>query len=232
MYDAAKMAALQLFPHLAAAMPTLKTVLLTKEDAPCSDDAIGLLLDAPGTVALRQVHGARMVIARSPSARTKEADGALTDAPNLCLTVRAADCQMLMIAVPKRGVIGVVHTGWKGLLCGAIPACLKKLETEWKITGEEVWIGSGPSLCTACAEFSDPLRELPGIDQKFFHGRHADLRAIAEAQLHAAGVPTHQIERHQDCTRCTPERYWTYRGGDREEVLRGQTNVLACAIHG
>lgn len=232
MYDAAKMAALQLFPRMAAAMPGLKTVLLTKEDPPRSDDAVGLLLGAPGTVGLRQVHGDRIMITRSSSARTDEADGALTDAKNLCLTIRAADCQMLIVAVPERGVIGVVHAGWKGLLCKTIPACLKELETEWGIPGAQVWIGFGPSLCTACAEFTDPVRELPGIEPAFFHGRHADLRAIAEAQLHAGGVPTGQIERHPDCTRCNSELYWSYRGGDREEVLRGQTNILACVIYG
>jgi copper oxidase (laccase) domain-containing protein len=81
-----------------------------------------------------------------------------------------------------------------------------------------------------CADFSDPTTELPGIDVQFFHGKNVDLRAIADAQLIACGVAQKNIERHPDCTRCRPDIYWTYRGGDREAVLQGKTNVTVCQI--
>ena len=45
-----------------------------------------------------------------------------------------------------------------------------------------------------------------------------------------AGIQPQNIERMDDCTRCHPEKYWTYRGGDREAVKAGRTNVMACVL--
>jgi polyphenol oxidase len=191
--------------------------LYTKADQP---------IDNQDLVSLNQVHGHTTIIARSPSYREKEADGVLTDQPDLTLTIRVADCQAFVIYAPQQHVIGLLHAGWKGLVSGIIPSFFETMQREWQVDSSMVLIGAAPSLCTNCAEFTDPLKELVGIDPQFFHGRHADLRAIADNQLVRCGVKQEHIERMPDCTKCHPDRYWTYRGGDREAVLNGRTNVL------
>lgn len=193
----------------------------TKADHPLNEQDL---------VSLNQVHGNTTIIARSPSVREKDADGVLTDQPELTLTIRVADCQSFVIYAPKQQVIGLLHAGWKGLVNGAIPAFFLKMQNEWNIDPATVLVGAAPSLCMNCAEFTDPASELIGIDPKFFNGRHADLCAIANDQLLRCGILPEHMERMPDCTKCQSNAYWSYRGGDREAVIKGSTNVLTCML--
>jgi polyphenol oxidase len=188
------------------------------------------LLNEDGLVSLKQIHGNNVVIARSPSQREKEADGVLTDQPDLTLTIRIADCQAFVVYAPRQHMIGLLHAGWKGLVSGIIPSFFQTMNDKWNVDPATVLIGAAPSLCTNCAEFTDPVTELVGINPRFFDGRNADLRAIADDQLMKCGVKAEYLERSPDCTKCNPDTYWTYRGGDREAVTKGSTNVLTCCL--
>jgi hypothetical protein len=209
---------------------SLRTALFTKEDLAVSDEEVGQLLKANGVAALSQVHGNKAVVVREPVARTLEADALATDMPGLALTIRTADCQSFLVYAPEKNVIGLIHAGWKGLVAGIIPSFFDLLWEEWGIRAEDTIAAAGPSLCRAHGEFSDPKKELRGIHPRFFDGRLADLRAIAEDQLFALGVDPGRFERLPDCTQCHPEKYWTYRGGDKENVTKGMTNLLACVL--
>ncbi|MBM3230859.1 polyphenol oxidase family protein [Candidatus Peregrinibacteria bacterium] len=199
---------------------------------------------------VHQIHGARTIRVHGPMDATEKADlsavalakadlsavalakadGMITDVAELPLVIRVADCQSFAVYVPEREIIGVLHAGWRGLLAGAIEEFFAVLKREWDVQPSDVWVAAGPSLCQQCAEFTDPAQELPGIDPTFFDGRRVDLRGIADAKLISLGVRKDHIERHPECTRCMPGRYWTYRGGDREAVMKGQSNMLHCKI--
>lgn len=207
-----------------------RIALLTKKDAVSSDEKVIRVLGPGRMASLRQVHGNRTLVVRTPMQRTEEGDGMLTDARDLWLTVRTADCQPIVLYHPGANVAGVLHVGWKGLLNSAIPAFLRTLAEEWDADPAGAYVAIGPSLCARCAEFSDPLRELPGIDPRFIRARTADLPGIADDQLKEAGIQPNRIERSPDCTKCLNDRYWSYRGGDREKVMEGWTNVLACVL--
>ena len=208
----------------------LDVQIFSKADAIHSDANIADALKTESIASLKQVHGNRTIIVREPQRRTEEADGMWTDAKDLTLTIRVADCQAFVAYDPKKNVIGLLHAGWKGLVNGAIPAFFKKGTEEFGINAADILIGVGPCLCTQCAEFSDPARELPGIDPRFFHGRNADLRAIADQQLIDAGVLQKNVERIPDCTKCKNGKWWSYRGGDRGKVMEGLTNVVSVTL--
>lgn len=201
--------------------------MLTKIDHVHDDARLASALGTQAFVALRQVHGARTIAVDAPAQRNEEADGLVTDSVGLTLTIRSADCQTFLVFDPVTTSIGVLHVGWRGLLCGAIAAHMKVLKDACGVRPETALVCAGPSLCTACATFTDPATELTGIDPHFFHGRCADLRGIADAQWAAQGIVASKMERMSACTRCNPAEYWTYRGGDREQVIGGYTNVLA-----
>ena len=187
-------------------------------------------MENDSVVSLNQVHGNRTIIARAPSNRTQDADGVITDVPGLTLTLRTADCQSFVIFAPQNYVVGLLHAGWRGLINGAIPQFFVTLNKEFGIDAASTFVAAGPSLCQKCAEFTDPTKELPLIDPKFFDGRCVDLQGIADAELRTCGVLQSNIERHPDCTCCQSDLYWSYRGGDRDAVRRGQTNVTTCQL--
>lgn len=188
------------------------------------------VLDDESIVSLKQVHGNKVITAHEPSKRLMEADAVTTDAADLWLTIRAADCQQIVIYAPDKDVIGAAHAGWKGLKAGVIPALLQHMKAAWGIDTSKAHVLAGPSLCTDCAEFTDPITELTGLDPNFFDGRNADLRGIADAQLVEAGIPKENIIRSADCTKCMNETYWSYRGGDEEKVGGGWGNVMAVKL--
>lgn len=203
--------------------------LCTKTDQVDTDVRLEELLKSNAIASLTQVHGARSVILRKTSLRNEEADGVATDATGLWLTIRSADCQTMLVFAPEQKVIGLLHVGWKGLLAGAIPAFFDTLREEWQIHPSETIVCNAPSLCLSCATFTDPLRELPGIDPRFFTGTQVDLRGIADDALNRLGIPEHQRERMSECTRCSKETFWSYRA-EPEAIAGGMRNVLACRL--
>lgn len=189
-------------------------------------------LQAKFMATARQVHGNRTVRAREPIEYAPDADGIVTDRAGLALSTRFADCQPFIIFAPDRGVLGVLHAGWRGLIAGAITRFYETLKAEWKIRPDETYVGIGPSLCRKCSTFSDPTTELPTLDRKFISDHQVDLQGAADHELYKLGVPSAHIERHPDCTCCQNQQYWTYRGGDREAVKEGACNAIGCVLLG
>ncbi|MFA6039532.1 MAG: polyphenol oxidase family protein [Candidatus Peribacteraceae bacterium] len=208
----------------------LTIAFFDKKDGAHTDESVREKMNARIVVALDQVHGGTAVITRERIRRDVQADAVATDASHLALTIRVADCQSFLIYAPEQHVVALAHAGWKGLLAGILPATFDLLREEWNIRPEDTYVAAGPSLCRECAEFTDPRKELPGIDRRFFSGRNVDLRAIAEDQLWKLGVREERFERQPDCTACGSGTYWSYRGGDRDAVRKGSTNLLACSL--
>ncbi len=222
------------FPLLAA-FPELDVCILEKEDAIASDDATVSALGDGKIVSTDQVHGKTVRIVREAEMRESEthgpaADAIATDKADLWLTVRWGDCQNFVVYAPDKHVIATVHAGWKGLSLTILPALYEALKQEWNIEPKETWVGSGPSLCKKCADFTDPAKELPADWAPFIEGQHADLRAIAHKHLTDLGVRSERIDLQPDCTRCLPNRYWTLRGGHKAEMEKKLRNVLACRL--
>ena len=202
----------------------------TTADGIASDEDLMKVMNGIDLASVQQVHGNKTIMVRAPVMRASGADGLLTDTKNLTLSIRVADCQSFVVYEPKSNVVGVLHAGWKGLINRAIPEFFKALHDEWNIDAGDTFVGAGPSLCQTCAEFTDPVLELPGINPQFINGRCVDLRAYADRQLMDAGVRHGRIERMQDCTKCKSNIYHSYRGGDRGAVKEGYENVLTCIL--
>lgn len=218
------------FPILRPFDDLLQVGMFTKEDDVRSDEEAAQLLGGKEVAALHQVHGNRVIVVTAPSARVEKADGMITQRKNLTLCIRWADCQNFVIFCPKPLTVGLLHVGWRGIEAKAITEFFRVLRNECGVDAQHVYVGAGPSLCQRCADFSDPAKELPSVPPKLINGNHVDLRDAATREFIACGVPSDRIDRHPDCTRCSPELYWTYRGGHREEVKAGHTNMLACRL--
>ncbi len=204
--------------------------LCTRADAVNGDDALRTLLHTDRIASLHQVHGNHTIIVQEPTSRTEQADGFVTDTPDLFLTIRTADCQSILAFDPATNVLGMLHCGWRGLVHGAIPAFIATFHDHFHSHPADLLVGCGPSLCKRCAHFSDPRTELPGIPDYFFDDHRVDLQAVAHWQLTESGVRTSNIERSPECTKCNNDLYWSYRGTDRDRVKEGWTNVLAAAL--
>ncbi len=208
----------------------MRVRMYDRADRLSSDAVLGTLEGMP-IAGAEQAHNNETVIVRAATTmRIPRADGLVTKTQNLAVHTRGADCQIFAVYDPTHHCGGVLHAGWRGLVAGAIPAFVDAMKREWHTDPADLLIGAGPSLCFACAEFTDPVQELAGIDRRFFDGRLADLRAIADDQWTTLGVRARNIERHPDCTKCAKDRWWSLRGGDKEFLREGFRNALTFSL--
>jgi hypothetical protein len=118
--------------------------------------------------------------------------------------VLTADC--LPVAIASAGAVAMVHAGWRGLAAGVLAegvAAVRELDPR---TGDELHAAIGPGAGACCYEVSDDVAEALGT-RRGPRGT-VDLKALAGAQLRAAGVTAvHDVGA---CTMCD-ERFFSHR---------------------
>lgn len=143
-------------------------------------------------------------------------DGFITDDPGVPILVRFADCQGALIFDPVRKVVAAVHSGWRGNAQNILGKTISRLVKEFDCDPRNILVGISPSLGPCCAEFTDPLRELPEEMHAFVSGRHVDLWKCSFQQLLSAGIEPNNIEMSRKCTVCENDKYFSFRGGKRK----------------
>lgn len=142
-------------------------------------------------------------------------DGFVTNVVGTPLMVRFADCQGVFLHDPKKRVISAVHSGWRGNTQNIIGKAVEKMVAEYGCDAGDILSSVSPSLGPCCAEFTDPLRELPKEMHKYISDRHVDLWECAYDQLLGAGVLVDNIEMARECTKCNKDKYFSFRGGNK-----------------
>lgn len=149
--------------------------------------------------------------APSPLAGT---DALVTDRRGLGLGVLVADCVPTMVAAD--GAVGVVHSGWRGLLAGVVQAAVEALALTGGATAATAFVGPAAGVC--CYEVSHELaarfeRRWPAtVVRPYGSDRpHVDLRLAVALALAEAGVA--EAYPLGSCTVCD-RRMWSHRRGD------------------
>lgn len=163
-------------------------------------------------VIMHQVHGAEVaVVDGSQSGASPHADALVTTRPDTALLARAADCVPVLLADPRRGVIGAVHAGRQGLVSDVVGAAVRRMGA---LGGDDLVAWIGPHVCGACYEVPQALQdevvaEVPEALATTSWGTPAlDLGAGIRAQLATAGVA--EVRSLDICTREDP-RWPSYR---------------------
>lgn len=162
-------------------------------------------------------------VAPSPLAET---DALVTGRAGLGVGVLVADCVPTLLVASRwsppgpagrsRGGVGVVHSGWRGLLAGVLgkaAEALANLDADAHVTAFV-----GPAIGVCCYEVSDDVADrfarrwprtvvsIHGADRP-----HVDLRLAAVLALAEAGVD--DSFPLGSCTRCDPTM-WSHRRGE------------------
>lgn len=177
-------------------------------------------LDAPWREALapsrlatcRQVHGDDLLWVEEGTATAQEEADALATADERTVAVRTADCVPLLIADPRHGLVAAVHAGWKGTFASIAIRAVDGLASRGARPAE-LLVAMGPSIGRCCFEVSEELASR--FEARFGGGaragRQVDLLHCNRAQLVERGVRERSIEEVGGCTRCQPERFFSYR---------------------
>lgn len=165
----------------------------------------------------RQVHGSTVLTHHGGwegLLRTGEADGHIAAERGIALTVSVADCVPVFIAHPS-GVVGLVHSGWRGTVARIIDAGLRGF-ARLGLPPEELNVHLGPAICGRCYEVGAEVRaELTG--QPVNRAGNVDIRSLIAEHARDAGVADVTVS--ADCTKCDNEKYFSHRAGDTGRQL-------------
>jgi YfiH family protein len=186
-----------------------------------------------------QVHGADLRVLSAedePAAvRTEEADALLAVHAGAAVGVRVADCVPLLLADVNSGVVAAVHAGWRGTVSGVVEAAFQGLLMAGSGDPSAVVAAIFPHIRRCCFEVGDDVaatlaaasRDHDVVDRSR-EKPHVDLERVVTAKLLALGVPATRIDRVVGCTRCEPERYFSF----RRDGQRSGRHVAAIVARG
>lgn len=147
-------------------------------------------------------------------------DGFVTNTPGALLCVRVADCVPILFADYEAGVIGAVHSGWRGSVGKISVNCIDKM-CELGARRENIRAAIGPCICKDCYEVGADFvlecekrleKELCAefIEKK--DGRiYADLKRLNFLVLKESGLNEGNIEVSTLCTCCDPDEFFSHR---------------------
>jgi len=177
----------------------------------------------PGSIAdVWQVHSAEVLVMGAPRAageRPPQADGMVTDNPQLTLFMRFADCVPVLLFDPRRHAVGILHAGWKGTLARIAARAVTCMQDAFGTRPADLVAAIGPSIGPDHYPVGPELVE---ETRRAFPHEHAallthrgeetclDLWQANALALRQAGVRT--IEIAGLCTACNTKDWFSHRG--------------------
>ena len=166
----------------------------------------------------RHVHGTDVWLVGEPLAEGAEFDGLVCDRAGAVLGAFAADCIPLLFAEPAARVCGAAHAGWRGTVAGVARNVIARMQ-ERGARPDRICVALGPSIGPCCFEvgpevvsaFRAAFGDVPDMVVAGPRKDHIDLRIATRAVLERAGVRSELIDDRPPCTRCEPERFFSYR---------------------
>lgn len=168
-------------------------------------------------VTVHQTHSATAIVVDGPLNAPVEADGIVTNSPDIAIAILTADCQPVLFHDPEAGVVGAAHAGWKGAVGGILDATLDAME---KIGAQRANTRAliGPTISQRAyevgPEFYDDFIAEDTENARFFAQGEGDrlmfdLPSYGLHRLRSAGVGEAQWTGH--CTYSDPDRFYSFR---------------------
>lgn len=167
----------------------------------------------------QQVHGTHVHVVTFDNLKTINplaTDALVTSIPGISLTVVTADCVPIVYYDQKAQLVGISHSGWKGLSEHIIE---RVLEVFGKLGAQrsDIQVAIGPAIGPCCYPIYGTRKELFqqtwGNEIFVPYQEHMGLNLVqcAYTQLIRNGIPESHINYAIHCTSCQENTYWSYR---------------------
>jgi len=167
---------------------------------------------------VHQVHSAQVLhVTAPPSGAPPRCDAMVTEVPGLALGILTADCQPVLFADRKAGIIGAAHAGWKGALGGILAQTVRAMEA-LGATRDNIHAVIGPAISQQAyevgPEFQAQFTEAdPAFARFFARGRddrlRFDLPGFGLSRLRDEGLG--RVADLGHCTYSDATRFYSYR---------------------
>jgi len=140
-------------------------------------------------------------------------DALVTNIQKKILVIQVADCQSVIMYDPVQQVVANVHSGWRGSINDIIGFTIKVMNKSFGCFACDIVAGIGASLGPCCAEFVNYEKEIPKRYWKYKDDNdHFDFWSLSCDQLCKAGVLMDNVNLSRLCTKCNPDRFFSFRG--------------------
>jgi polyphenol oxidase len=140
-----------------------------------------------------------------------EGDALITSSKGIAIGVFTADCVPILIVDEKKGIISVVHAGWRGTNLKIVYKVLKYMINILEVNPSNVKVAIGPSIQKCCFEVSKEVAELFKYSTRINEKWYVDLLMENIDQIIGSEVPLDNIETSKLCTMCNPSLFYSYR---------------------
>mgnify|MGYP001047129857 CR=1 FL=1 len=156
---------------------------------------------------------------KSEALLPRQADALVSSAPNTAVGVRVADCLPLLVGDPVTGAAAAIHAGWRGVEAGVVRAAVEALLSVPGVRAPNLLAAIFPHIRPCCFEVGQevadrlqaPYRDVSVLSRPERDKPPVDLAAIVRTQLASSGVAADRVDDVAGCTRCDPERFYSYR---------------------
>ena len=162
-----------------------------------------------------------------------ECDAIVTNDPGTALVIFTADCTPMLFHDPVTGAVGAAHAGWRGTAAQIGAKTVETMVREFGCDPKNIRAAIGPNIgfChfETDADVPEAILATYGKDAEAFIRQNGekyylDLKEINALSLKKVGV-TH-IDISDECTMCSPDKFWSHRV---TKGIRGsQGAVIVC----
>lgn len=181
---------------------------------------------------LDMVHGTKVVKINELPKTRRIGDACMTDRSGLPLGITTADCVPLIMHDPVRGVLSIVHTGWRGTVARIAKVALKAMVGNYGTNLCDVQVAIGPSIGPCCFEvgyevaqqFNEAFsgQELARIGKNgkiLINLWLANVKALLECGLAPENICASCL-----CSACNGDLFYSYR---RDKCVTGRIATIA-----
>ena len=153
-----------------------------------------------------------------------DCDGVITNLKGVALTIATADCQSIFIYDNKKLVIANIHSGWKGTLKKILRNAIQIMIDKYECNTKDLIVCIGPSILKCCFEVDKDVvdmfrKEFNNIEDTISLGEvkdgkqkyYIDTVEINKKELRELGVLEENIITSNICTKCSSDKYHSYR---------------------
>ena len=116
-------------------------------------------------------------------------DGHATGSRGVLLAITVADCVPVYLVVPEKGVVALLHAGWRGTAGAILERGVELLEEEACATASDIVMHCGVGICGECYEVgSEVLAQLGAHLPPEAASGHVDLRDLLARQAQRLGL--------------------------------------------
>lgn len=175
------------------------------------------LVGADDIAVMSAEHG-NNVIEVDQGGKCEPSDVLITRVPNLALLGLSADCVTVALIDAQSGVIGIVHSGWQGLVAQVLQTAIDSILANGAASENLVAV-IGPAICAKCYEVSqDRVAKVSPINSAaILDSQHIDLCGGIKATLVDNAI------RYEQFIGCTfeEEDLFSFRRADGKPTGRG-----------